>query len=91
METITGHPESVTTLVFTPDEQYILTGSFDGTIRRGKIGESKEETSFEVLFQSELQKVIALTVSPDGQWILSSVMETSQAVASVDLLPIRML
>lgn len=84
VETITGHSERITTLVFTPDEQHILTGSLDGTIRRERIG----QTSSEVLFQSETHKVIALAVSPDGQWILSGVLTGSPDTASADLLAV---
>ncbi|KAH9896608.1 hypothetical protein C8Q73DRAFT_788949 [Cubamyces lactineus] len=66
---VTGHTSLVNSVVFTRDEQHVLYASWDGTIRRGKIG---GRTSSEVLFQSVGDRIWALAVSSDGQWILSA-------------------
>ncbi|KAH9896421.1 WD40-repeat-containing domain protein [Cubamyces lactineus] len=49
VRTLTGHSGRVTRILFTCDEQHVLSASDDGTIRRDKI---EVQTSSEVLFQS---------------------------------------
>ncbi|KAI0325119.1 WD40 repeat-like protein [Cubamyces sp. BRFM 1775] len=70
----TGHSsETVTAVAFMPNEQHILFGSNDGEICKGRIGQNGKKTSSDVLSQSDGNKVDALAVSSDGQWILSAV------------------
>ncbi|KAJ8457111.1 hypothetical protein ONZ51_g11723 [Trametes cubensis] len=68
----THHLKDVAGLVFTRDEQYVLSASKDGTIRRGKIEQNDQQSSSEILFRSLGGVIFALDVSSDGQWILSA-------------------
>ncbi|KAH9894745.1 WD40-repeat-containing domain protein [Cubamyces lactineus] len=88
--TFTGHSGTGTTVVFAPDEQHILFGSFDGAIHRGRIRQSVDKTSSQVLFQSDGVHIIALALSPDGHWILSAATTGSPLAdtAGADLLAI---
>ncbi|CDO72559.1 hypothetical protein BN946_scf184983.g42 [Trametes cinnabarina] len=70
--TLAGHSMDINALCFTGDEgQQIISASHDGTIRRWNLDVRKDppETSSEVLFCSD-ERIDALAVSADGQWIL---------------------
>ncbi|KAI0323708.1 hypothetical protein GY45DRAFT_1341260 [Cubamyces sp. BRFM 1775] len=70
--TFSGHSKYVTGVVFTPDEQHVLSASYDGSIRRGKIGQNGQRMSSDVLLQSDSDRIWAFAVCSDGRWILSS-------------------
>ncbi|CDO76518.1 hypothetical protein BN946_scf184712.g8 [Trametes cinnabarina] len=72
LTTFAGHSSWINTIVFTHDEQHLLSASEDGTIRRWKIRANLSEKSSEVLFQSRGNGVHRLATSSSGQWMLSS-------------------
>ncbi|KAI9057827.1 WD40 repeat-like protein [Trametes sanguinea] len=49
--TFTGHSKLVTAVVFTADEQFVLSASLDGSIRRWQVRQPLQEPSSEVLHQ----------------------------------------
>ncbi|KAI9069178.1 WD40 repeat-like protein [Trametes sanguinea] len=83
-----GHSKEVTAVVFTADEQHLLSASRDGSIRRWKVQQTPQETSCDVLFQSERNDIDAFCVSSDGQWLLSgsSQLGSPPDTSSADLL-----
>ncbi|KAJ8473585.1 hypothetical protein ONZ51_g7772 [Trametes cubensis] len=67
-----GHSESITGVVFTRDEQHVLSALWDGTIHRGTIGQNGQQSSSEILFQSDGDPILTFAVSSDEKWILSA-------------------
>ncbi|KAI9065755.1 WD40 repeat-like protein [Trametes sanguinea] len=83
-----GHSNVVTAVVFTADEQHLLSASSDGSIRRWKARQTPQEPSCEVLFQSEGDEIDSFCVSSDAQWLLSGSRreDTPPNTSSADLL-----
>ncbi|OSC97141.1 WD40 repeat-like protein [Trametes coccinea BRFM310] len=83
-----GHSGLVTAVVFTADEQHLLSASWDGSIRRWKVGQTGQDTSCDVLFQSDGHEITALAVSSDEQWMLSGTSRSDSPpdTSSADLL-----
>jgi WD40 repeat protein len=62
-----GHTKSVTSVCFSPDGRYVLSGSDDKTIRLWGIANSKELKRFE----GHTSTVTNVCFSPDGRYVLS--------------------
>ena len=63
----TGHSGSVTSVVYSPDNHYILSGSRDKTLKLWEISTGKEIKSF--IGHSE--RVTSVDYSPNGEYVLS--------------------
>ncbi|KAL7278427.1 hypothetical protein ACG7TL_007424 [Trametes sanguinea] len=70
--TFAGHSWNVTAVVFTADEQHILSTSEDGSIRRWNVRKSLSEPASEVLFQSAGDVIDDFALSSDEHWMLCS-------------------
>ncbi|CDO75780.1 hypothetical protein BN946_scf184792.g2 [Trametes cinnabarina] len=87
ISTFGGHFREVTAVVFNRDEQWVLSASQDGTIRRWKVRHDAPETNHEVVFRDE-GGIDAFTISSDGRWMLSASAWSSKppATSSTELL-----
>ncbi len=67
LRTFSGHTSSVTSVAFSPDGQYVLTGSADGTARLwdASSGESLRT------FTGHTAWVSSVAFSPDGRYVLT--------------------
>ncbi|KAJ2972390.1 hypothetical protein NUW54_g12279 [Trametes sanguinea] len=84
VRTLTGHIGWVHAVLFTPDEQHVLSASEDGTIRRWDV--YGEDHSPEIVFKRD-GWIQSLAVSSDGKWMLSGSNDRSpQDTSSPDLL-----
>ncbi|KAI9070153.1 WD40 repeat-like protein, partial [Trametes sanguinea] len=68
VESFVGHSDFVTSVVFTANEQHLLSESRDGTIRRWKTRQTAQETS------GSSDPVRHLSFSPDGQGIIAGML-----------------
>ncbi|CDO69929.1 hypothetical protein BN946_scf184836.g3 [Trametes cinnabarina] len=86
--TFTGHSAGVIAVVFTRDEQHVLSASWNGSIHRGKIGQPGKETSSEAIFKADRDEIDAFAVSSDDQWMLCGVSrrDSPPDTSSADLL-----
>lgn len=62
-----GHTDSVTSVAFSPDRKYALSGSYDKTLKLWEISTGREIRSFIGL----LCNVDSVAFSPDGKYALS--------------------
>jgi len=65
--TINGHRDEVSSVAFSPDGNYVVTGSFDNTIRVWQVGSG---ICTETL-KKHSDRVLSVDVSPDGNYIAS--------------------
>ena len=68
MQSLKGHTSSVNSLAFSPDSEWLASGSRDRTIKLWDIYEGKEVRTLE----GHHGEVRAVTFSPDGQWLASA-------------------
>ncbi|KAI9057963.1 WD40 repeat-like protein [Trametes sanguinea] len=82
---LAGHSDTISAVLFTHDEQQVVSASWDGTIRRwglhlnrhqGQGEETSELCNSEVLFRTDGQFWV-LAVSYDGEWMLSASQDRS--------------
>ena len=64
---LTGHDGNVTSLSFTPDSNWLISGASDGMIRLW----NREAMEHVRPLQGHLDGIAGLDVSPDGRWIAS--------------------
>src|ERR1700736_1239626 len=68
--TLKGHTESVYSTAFTPDGKYVVTGSFDKTIKVWDAATGKEFKTFAGP-NGHTALVLSVAVSPDGTLVAS--------------------
>lgn len=68
IRTLSGHLNGVSSVVFSSDSQYLVSGSRDNTIKIWNIKTSKEIQTL----SGDLNWVVSLAISPDGQTFASS-------------------
>src|SRR5262245_42718795 len=68
--TLKGHTEAVYVVGYSPDGKYVVTGSYDRTLKVFEAATGKEFKTFAGP-QGHQQLVIALALSPDGTFIAS--------------------
>ena len=66
-QTMVGHSDSVTSVSFSPDGQWIASGSEDKTVKVWSVESGECVTTL----QGHLADVTSVSFSPDGQWIAS--------------------
>ncbi|KAI9057821.1 WD40 repeat-like protein [Trametes sanguinea] len=66
-----GHSDMVTAVVFTADEQHVLSASGDGSICRWDVRSTPRDAPSKILFEADGDEIDALAVSSDGRWMLS--------------------
>jgi WD40 repeat protein len=67
VKTLQGHGDIVSSVAFSPDSQYVASGSSDGTV---KIWETGSGACVETL-PGHGDKVSSVAFSPDGQYVVS--------------------
>lgn len=73
IKTFVGHKDLITSVCFSPDNKYILSGSFDNTVRLWDI-----QTGNEVkVFRGHTDHVSSVSFSPDGKSIVSASWDNS--------------
>ncbi|MFA4828880.1 MAG: caspase family protein [Thermodesulfovibrionales bacterium] len=68
IRTFTGHARSITSVAFSPDGRYALSGSKDGTLKLWDIATGKEIRTFTVQKDTD----ISVAFSPDGKYGISA-------------------
>jgi WD40 repeat protein len=53
-----GHPQNIYTMAFSPDEEYIVTGSIDKTLRLWEIKTGKEVRTFSGHRKDQLSDIL---------------------------------
>ena len=66
-----GHTESVYSIAFTPDGKYVVTGSFDKTLKVWETATGKEIKTFGGADAATPNLVLSVAVSPDGTLVAS--------------------
>jgi WD40 repeat protein len=64
---LTGHQDAVTSVAVTPDGRYVVSGSWDSTVRVWELATGKEVRRL----TGHLGDVESVAVTPDGRYILS--------------------
>lgn len=62
-----GHEESVNNMIFTPDGNYILSASVDGTMKLWDIHSGKEVRTFE----GNKRQITSLAITSDGKYVVT--------------------
>jgi WD40 repeat protein len=70
VQTFKGHKDAVFTLAFTPDGKYVLTGSFDHTLKMWDAASGQEVRTFGGP-TGHTKMVVCAAVSKDGQYLAS--------------------
>ena len=65
----TGHTKGVYSVVFSPDDKYVLTGSYDGTARLIDVQTGQEIRRF---IANETERGVRAIFSPDGQSVFAA-------------------
>lgn len=68
VQTFIGHSGYITSVAYSPDGKYVLTGSWDATARLWEVETGKEIRRFE----GHLQVIRSVAFSPDGKYVLTS-------------------
>jgi WD40 repeat protein len=68
LRTLRGHAASVNSIAFSPDSQFLVSGSRDRTIKLWDVYAGHEILSLESRDCGEIRSV---TYSPDGLWLAS--------------------
>jgi WD40 repeat protein len=63
-----GHRNEITSMAFSPDGWWLVTGSLDHTAR---LWDLADPTADPVVLSGHAHEIRAVTISPDGQWIVS--------------------
>ena len=62
-----GHSHAIVSICFSPDGQYVLTGSYDNTARLWDVASAREVR----IFEGHIAQVFSATFSPNGQYALT--------------------
>ncbi|MCS7046166.1 MAG: WD40 repeat domain-containing protein, partial [Gemmataceae bacterium] len=82
--TFKGHTEPVYSVAFTPDGKYLVTGSFDNTIKLWDVGTGKEVKVYGGP-NGHQKMVLCVAVSPDGQFLASGSIDNTLKLWDVPL------
>src|SRR5438128_1507088 len=74
-----GHTESVYAVAFTGDQRYVITGSFDTTIKAWEVNGGREFKTFGGP-TGHTKNVLAVSVSPDGSLLASGGVDNTAKV-----------
>ena len=66
IRTLKGHKDNITSLSFSPDEKYVVSGCWDGKIKLWNTQTGQEIRTFE-----HQSRVTSVNFSPDGKFIMS--------------------
>ena len=75
--TLKGHTESIYSTAFTPDGKYVVTGSFDKTLKVFETATGAEFKTFGGPNGGHTALVLSVAVSPDGTLVASVAQEGS--------------
>ena len=78
--TLEGHSDDVTSVSFSPDGQWIASGSRDNTVKVWSVESGECVTTLE----GHSSDVRSVSFSPDGQWIASGSVDNTVKVWSVE-------
>jgi WD40 repeat protein len=78
----TGHNDAIYSLEFTPDGKYIVTGSFDQTLKMWDTATGKEVRTFGGQ-QGHQKMVLCVALSPNGQMMVSGGLDNQLKVWDV--------
>jgi len=67
IRTLTGHTDYTTAACFSPDSKYILSGSYDNTLKLWDVSSGKEIKTF----TGHTARVNSVDISPDGKYAVS--------------------
>ncbi|MHB9295703.1 putative serine/threonine-protein kinase PkwA [Pillotina sp. SPG140] len=80
MRTLRGHQGSVRSVAYSPDERFIVSGSFDNTV---KIWDAKSGRNLRTL-TGHTSWVNSVAYSPDGRRIVSGSLDKTIKIWSVE-------
>ena len=76
----TGHTELVACITVTPDNQYVVTGSVDTTVRITRLKDAKLHR----VLTGHVLPVCALAVTPDSRYVLSGAYDRTIRITRID-------
>ena len=82
VQKLKGHDDAIYALEFTPDGKYVITGSFDKTLKMWDVKTGKTVRTFGGP-QGHKQMVLCLALSPDGQTMISGGLDKQLKVWNV--------
>ncbi|KIK62829.1 hypothetical protein GYMLUDRAFT_164023, partial [Collybiopsis luxurians FD-317 M1] len=75
-----GHTSDVTSVAYSPDGQYLVTGSWDRTVR---IWNAQKSLQIEKSFRGHSAWVTSVAYSPDGQYVVSGSLDMTARIWNV--------
>jgi len=78
---LSGHEESIYTLAFSPDGQWLATGSFDTTARLWKVDDPSADP---IVLRGHENTISTLAFSPDGQWLATGSADNTARLWKMD-------
>src|SRR4051812_19776219 len=74
-----GHTESVYAVAFTGDQRYVITASFDTTLKAWEVNGGREYKTFGGP-QGHTKNVLSVSISPDGSMLASGSVDNTAKV-----------
>jgi hypothetical protein len=80
VRTFKGHSGNVTSVAFSPDGRYVLSGGDDNSLKLWSLHRGQELRSY----RGHLDNITSIAFSPDGQFILSGSLDTTTRIWAVE-------